>query len=489
MADKKTCAVIGSGIAGLAAAIRMANRGYAVSVFEANEAVGGKMGQINEQGYRFDTGPSVLTMPAYIDELFLLSQKNPRDYWNYNQLDPVFNYFFNDGTVIQSFHGKEKFAEEVASKTDDDAASIIKFLEGAETKFNITNEVFMQRSLHRPLNYLSMNTLKGILNFGKIEAFTSLNDSNRHRFKDYKTVRIFNRFASYNGSNPYEAPATLGIIPHFEMNMGTYFPEGGIYKIISSLQQLAEEIGVKFKMNTGVDEIIVEGNKAKGIITNEAKIDFDVVISNMDVYNTYHQLIPSAKKPTKTLNQERSSSVIVFYWGIKRKFDELRVHNLFYSDDDSLEYQKLFKEHSIANEATVYVNVTSKKNASDAPEGCENWFVMVNAPHIAGQSWDDLIASTRSNTIDMLNKVLKTDLEPLVDYEKILEPRILEKTGHSAFGSVFGNSSNSKFSAFLRHPNFSSRIKNLFFCGGTVHPGPSIPLSLLSAKIAVEMAD
>ena len=128
MADKKTCAVIGSGIAGLAAAIRMANRGYAVSVFEANEAVGGKMGQINEQGYRFDTGPSVLTMPEYIDELFLLSQKNPRDYWNYNQLDPVFNYFFNDGTVIQSFHGKEKFAEEVASKTDDDAASIIKFL-------------------------------------------------------------------------------------------------------------------------------------------------------------------------------------------------------------------------------------------------------------------------------------------------------------------------------------------------------------------------
>ena len=489
MVSNKTCAVIGSGIAGLGAAIRMANKGYDVTVFESSEMVGGKMGEISEGGYRFDTGPSVLTMPEYIDELFLLCKKNPRDYWNYEQLDPVFNYFFNDGTVIQSFHEKEKFAEEVASKTEDEAASIIQFLTDAETKFNITNEVFMQRSLHKPLNYLTMNTLKGIFNFGKIEAFTSLNSSNRHRFEDYKTVRIFNRFASYNGSNPYKAPATLGIIPHFEMNMGTYFPEGGIYKIISSLKQLAEEIGVKFKMNAGVEEIIVEGNKAKGIITNEEKSDFDVVISNMDVYNTYHKLIPSAKKPTKTLNQERSSSVIVFYWGIKGRFEETGVHNLFYSDDDSIEYQKLFKEHSIANEATVYVNVTSKKNASDAPEGCENWFVMVNAPHIAGQNWDELIATTRENTLNMLNKVLKADIEPLIDFEKILEPRILERTGHSALGSVFGNSSNSKFSAFLRHPNFTSRIKNLFFCGGTVHPGPSIPLSLLSAKIAVGIVD
>ncbi len=489
MAGTKTCAIIGSGIGGLGAAIRMANKDYEVTIFESNEEVGGKMGQISEGGYRFDTGPSVLTMPEYIDDLFLLCKKDPRDYWNYKQLDPVFNYFFNDGTVIQSFHGKERFGEEIASKTDDDAASIIKFLKDSETKFNITNEVFMQRSLHQPLNYLSMNTLKGLLNFGKIEAFTSLNDSNRLRFKDYKTVRIFNRFASYNGSNPYEAPATLGIIPHFEMNMGTYFPEGGIYKIITSLAQLAEKIGVKFKMNAGVDEIIVEGNKAKGIITNEEKIDFDVVISNMDVYNTYHKLIPSAIKPTKTLNQERSSSVIVFYWGIVKQFEQLGLHNLFYSDDDANEYQKLFKEHSIANEATVYVNVTSKMNASDAPDGCENWFVMVNAPHMKNQNWDELIAKTRINTIEKLNSILKTNIEPLIDFEKILEPRILEKAGQSAFGSVFGNSSNNKFSAFLRHPNFSSRIKNLFFCGGTVHPGPSIPLSLLSAKIAVGMVD
>ncbi|PCH99224.1 MAG: phytoene dehydrogenase, partial [Bacteroidetes bacterium] len=298
-----------------------------------------------------------------------------------------------------------------------------------------------------------------------------------------------NRFASYNGSNPYEAPATLGIIPHLELNLGTYFPVGGIYSLISSLKQLAEEIGVKFELSTPVKEIILEESTAKGVVAKEARRDFDVVISNMDVYNTYHKLLPTVKKPHRTLNQERSSSVIVFYWGIMRQFKELGVHNLFFTDDDGEEYKKLFTEHSIANEATLYVAVSSKVNNSDAPEGCENWYVMVNAPHITNQNWDELIASTKANALKVLSKVLKTDVAPLINYEQILEPRILESTGHSAFGSVFGNSSNNKFAAFLRHPNFSSKIKNLFFCGGTVHPGPSIPLSLLSAKIAVEMVD
>ncbi|PCH99069.1 MAG: phytoene dehydrogenase, partial [Bacteroidetes bacterium] len=139
MTKVKSCAIIGSGIAGLGAAIRMANKGYSVTVFEASKTVGGKMGEILEEGYRFDTGPSVLTMPEYIDELFHLCKKDPREYWNYQQLDPVFNYFFNDGTVIHSYHGKERLAEEIASKTEDEAISIIKFLADSETKYNITN--------------------------------------------------------------------------------------------------------------------------------------------------------------------------------------------------------------------------------------------------------------------------------------------------------------------------------------------------------------
>jgi phytoene desaturase len=487
MKSKKKCAVIGSGIAGLAVAIRMQNKGYDVTVFESNPFAGGKLSEERKDGFRFDMGPSVFTMPAYVDELFVLSGKNPRDYYKYKQLNPVYRYFFEDGTLLDAYNGKNDYAKHIAALTNDSEDSIVKYLTKTEKIYELTADVFLYNSLHKFKNYLRKNVVKGILNFGKIKAFNTMHEMNASSFKDYRLVQIFDRYATYNGSSPYLAPATLNVIPHLEIIEGAFYPEGGMNTITKSILALAKDIGVKFQFESRVDEIIVKENKAIGINTKGGSLLFDVVISNMDIYHTYQKLLPKTKKPIKKLLQPKSSSGVIFYWGINKQFPQLNLHNILFSANYKEEFDFIFEKKLICNDPTLYINITSKETKADAPEGCENWFVMINVPNNSGQNWDQLIIELKKNVIKKINRMLHTDIEPLIITEMIFDPRVIEARTSSAFGAIYGNSSNNKFSAFLRHPNFSSRISNLYFCGGSVHPGPSIPLCLLSAKITSDM--
>ena len=481
--NNKKCAVIGAGVSGIAAAIRMRNKGYIVTVFEANSFPGGKCSSETKDGYRFDMGPSVFTMPQYVDELFELSGKNPRDHFNYIPLDPVYKYFFEDGTMLEAHHGKEKFSEQLSAKTNDTKEDIIRYLNKTETIYNLTEEVFLKNSLHRFRNFLTWPVLRGILNFGKIGAFDTMNSANQKAFKDSRLVRIFNRYATYNGSSPYLSPATLNVIAHVEIAKGAFYPVGGMYSITSSLVQLAKDIGVQFNFSTPVQEILIENKKAVGVRTDNGTENFDIVISNMDVYNSYKKLMPNVKRPARTLDQPKSSSGIIFYWGIKREFKELGLHNILFAENYEEEFDTIFSKKSIYHDPTIYLNITSKHTPTDAPPGCENWFSFINVPNNSGQDWDVFIAEARENMIKKINQVLKTDIRPLIESEMVFDPRVIENLTSSAFGAIYGNSSNNKFAAFLRHANFSKDIKNLYFCGGSVHPGPSIPLCLLSAKI------
>ncbi|HQW83108.1 MAG TPA: phytoene desaturase family protein [Ferruginibacter sp.] len=481
--NNKTCAVIGAGISGLSAAIRMRNKGYKVTVFEANSFPGGKCSSETKNGYRFDMGPSVFTMPQYVDELFILSGKNPREHFNYIPLNPVYKYFFEDGTTLDAYHGKEKFAEQLATKTKDKKEDIVKYLNKTETIYNLTDEVFLKNSLHRLKNFFTWPVARGILNFGKIGAFDTMNGANQKAFKDSRLVKIFNRYATYNGSSPYLSPATLNVIAHVEIVKGAFYPEGGMFSITSALVKLAKDIGVAFKFSTPVNQILIENKKVKGIRTDNGLEDFDIIISNMDVYNSYKKLMPGIKRPAKTLDQPKSSSGIIFYWGIKKEFKELGLHNILFADNYQDEFNSIFVKKSIYHDPTIYINITSKHTPTDAPPGCENWFSFINVPNNQGQNWDMFISEARENMIQKINRVLKTDIRPLIESEMVFDPRVIESRTSSAFGAIYGNSSNNKFAAFLRHANFSKDIKNLYFCGGSVHPGPSIPLCLLSAKI------
>jgi phytoene desaturase len=481
--------IIGAGIAGIAAAIRLAVKGYAVEVYEANSYPGGKLSQIEQTGYRFDAGPSLFTMPQYVDELFKLAGKNPADYFTYQKLDVVCKYFYHDGTRLSAYADTKQFAEEVENKTGEPATAVIKHLANSSDIYSITNHVFLERSLHRLKTYLRLDTLRSIFRFPEIDPFRTMHKANSSGFKDKRVVQFFDRYATYNGSNPYQAPATLNVIPHLEHHFGACFPDGGMYSITLSLVKLAEELGVTFCYNYLVDEIVLDGQEAKGIQTKNTFVPADVVVSNMDVWFTYNSLLSKHPQlhPRKILNQERSSSALIFYWGITKTFPELDLHNIFFSADYKAEFDHIWEQQDIYHDPTVYLNISSKYKQDDAPPGCENWFVMINVPANNGQDWDKMIAEARKNIIGKLSNILGEDLSKLIANESILDPRSIESKTSSYKGSIYGTSSNNQFAAFLRHANRSSKVKGLYFCGGSVHPGGGIPLCLLSAKIVSDV--
>jgi phytoene desaturase len=467
----KKAFIIGAGIAGIATAIRLAVKGYEVEVFEANSYPGGKLTSIEKDGYRFDAGPSLFTMPQYVDELFTLAGKNARDYFNYQKLDVVCQYFYEDGTKLTAYADEQKLAVEVTTKTGESADAMQQFAANSKRIYQITNHVFLERSLHRIKTYLRWDTLKSIASLLQIDAMRSMHKANQSFFKDRRMVQYFDRYATYNGSNPYKAPATLNVIPHLEQHYGAWFPAGGMQAITDSLVKLAESVGVKFHY------------KVKG-----GTLTADIVVSNVDVWFTYHKLLSKYPelKPNKILQQERSSSALIFYWGIKKQFKQLDLHNIFFSADYEAEFKHIWQEKNISPDPTIYLNISSKYKQDDAPAGHENWFVMINVPNNTGQNWDVLINEARENIRKKLFRILGEDVKQLITSESILDPRSIEGKTSSYQGSLYGNSSNTQFAAFLRHANRSAKIKNLFFCGGSVHPGGGIPLALLSAKIVGE---
>lgn len=479
--------IVGAGIGGIATAIRLAAKGNKVKVFEANAYPGGKLSEITLNGFRFDAGPSLFTMPHYVDELFLLAGKNPKDYFEYQKLNSVCNYFYEDGTQIKAWADPDQFSQEIANKTIDTAASVQRFLKNSAKIYAITNHVFLEKSLHKIKTYLNRDTLISLLQIGKIDSMRSMNKANESYFSDPRTVQLFNRYATYNGSDPYHAPATLNVIPHLEYRYGAYFPKGGMQSITASLVKLAEDLGVEFLYSSPVNEIVVQNNKVAGVLCKDEFEPAEFVVSNMDVWFTYNKLLPKLSFPEKTLNQQRSSSALIFYWGIEGSHEKLDLHNIFFSDDYKAEFDAIWKQNSISNDPTVYVNISSKLNVSDAPPGCENWFVMINVPANSGQNWDSLIADARANILRKLNKALGENIAALIKCEAVLDPRTIESRTSSYQGSLYGTSSNNMFAAFLRHPNFTRKVKGLYFTGGSVHPGGGIPLALLSAKIVSDL--
>jgi phytoene desaturase len=507
----KKVAIIGAGIAGIASAIRLTHKGLDVSVFEANAYAGGKLSSFEIKGYRFDAGPSLFTLPNLVTELFELVGKNPTNFFEYEQLTEVCRYFWEDKNRLTAYSEPQKFAEEVEKITGEPAEKITQFLKDSAFKYEVLDGLFLQDSLHKLSTWTSKKALKGYLNLPKLGIFGTMNEANQKLFTNPKIVQLFNRYATYNGSDPYQTPATLNIIPHLEYNLGAFFPKKGMVSITDSLVKLAESLGVKFYFEAKVEEIVVENGKVKGLNVRRKGdgrngenrddilnliptttyliphtydlIPCETVVSNMDVTHTYRKLLPNEKHPNFLLNQPKSSSGVIFYWGIKKQFPELDLHNILFSDNYQEEFKAMFEKKTIFHDPTVYINITSKHKPDDAPEGCENWFVLINAPANEGQNWDEIIAQTKENVLKKISRILGQNIAELIECEEILDPRTIESKTSSAQGALYGNSSNNRFAAFLRHANFSSKIKNLYFVGGSVHPGGGIPLALSSAKI------
>jgi phytoene desaturase len=486
---KKRIGIIGSGLGGLSAAIRLASSGYDVEVFESNSGPGGKASSVEFNGFRFDGGPSLLTMPFVLEDLFRAAGEELTNYINFKKMNIICKYFYPDSIVLNAYSDINEFANEIELKTSDKKESVIKYLNYCKNIYDLTAELFLYKSPSQIKTFLNFKAFKTLLHLNRIDPFRTMDKSNRRYFEDEKIIQLFNRYATYNGSDPYKAPATLNIIQHVEYNLGTFVPENGIYAITQALYDLAVKQNVKFHFNTEVVSIITDNKVVKGIKSSKDIHQFDATISNADVNTTFQRLLKDniSFESKRYRKLEPSLSGLVFYWSINDKHPQLEVHNVLFSENYKNEFDDIFQRQIIPEDPTIYIYISSKYNSSDAPTGNENWFVMVNAPYIKDQNWEKEIRSVRKRIINKINSLLNINIEPKIISEKVLSPLNIQNQTGSYRGSIYGISSNNRFSAFLRQPNKSRSYKNLYFVGGSAHPGGGIPLVILSGKIASDL--
>ncbi len=475
--------IVGAGIAGLATSIRLASRGHHVTVFEQSNQPGGKLNTIHWEGYRWDTGPSFFSLPELIEELYVLAGEEMKRSIRYEKLDILTRFFYEDGNVLNAFSDPEQFIEEAEDVFGEPANKIQKHLERSKNIYELTSDVVIFNKFLHTGSLLSQKFLNALLKIRKLDSLVTMHDTNARHFESEHLTQLFDYYATYYGSDPYRAPGTLNVISYMEHNLGSYFPERGMYSLATGLKELADKIGVVFHFNQPVEKVVMDNGVTQGIVVEGGIYPSDAVVSDIDVFYLYKDLLEDVPFPVKQFKKERSTSAMIFYWAMNREFPQLDLHNVFFSANYREEFKVISHKREIYEDPTVRLFVSSKKVEKDAPAGKENWQVMVNVPENLGQDWDSLIEQTRKNVIDKIDRMLGVKIEPFILREFVADPRSIEAETLSHRGALYGNSSNSRFAAFNRHPNFFRKYKGLYFVGGSVHPGGGIPLCLASAKI------
>jgi phytoene desaturase len=484
----KSVTVVGGGLGSLTGAIRLAKLGFQVSLFEKNANLGGKINEYRQDGYRFDMGPSLLTMPFVLDEFFQSIGYRTNQFLDIIPLEPITRYFFSDQKKLDIFTDRDKMARELGLVFPDQKDAYFQFLQYAKSIYDTAAAVFLHRPIHELRKLVNKDILLPLLQIYKIDPFRSVHQANSEFFSNEDLLQLFDRYATYNGSNPYRAPATLNIIPFVENVLGGYYLKGGMYQLIKVLEKIAHELGVQIYKSIEVEKIVHAKGKVYGIQINKEIIYSDYVLCGADVIETHNHLIDGYNTVRQKLNRlEPSLSGMVFLWSVNKKHPQLIHHNIFFSEDYQKEFKQIFDDLQPPDDPTIYVSITSKSDPQHAPANGENWFVLLNMPYLTEhQDWS---AATEKMRLAVFNTIKRNgiDIKSAIEMEKVITPTDFYQLYGSNRGSIYGISSNSRLTAFKRPANRSRILKNLYFAGGSTHPGGGIPLVILSGKMAAEL--
>lgn len=473
--------IIGAGIAGLSAAIRLAAAGHAVTVYEKNRAVGGKMSELVQDGFRWDTGPSVITMRHVFEELFASAGRRLEDYITLLPVEPLTRYFYPDGTMLDASRDLAQMAAQIERIEPRDVEGYLAYLAYAARIHRITGPVFIYDQPPTPASFLRVP----VPDWFKIDGMRKMSGAINGFVQSPHLRQLLSRFATYVGGSPYLAPATLNVIAHVELTGGVWYPQGGIYQIAAGMARLARELGVQIETNCGVERIVVENGRIAALqLENGDCTPTQTVISNLDVTTTRKQLLPHI--PTKPPLVPSCSGFIMML-GVNKTHLQLAHHNIFFSRDYPAEFDAIFKQGVPPSDPTIYVAITSKTDGSHAPEGCENWFVLVNAP--ATNETFDWVQEKKAYRELVLGKLrpFNINIQDHIISETVWTPDDLAAHSGAWRGALYGASPNSPLAAFKRPHNRSKQVRGLYFAGGTTHPGGGVPMVTLSGKVAAEL--
>lgn len=484
---KQPIVIIGGGIGGLSAAIRLAAANQPVLLLEKNAQVGGKMGRFQADGFTWDTGPSVITMRHVFEELFAAADRHLNDYLTLRPVEPLTRYFYPDGTVLDASRDLPTMAEQIARLDERDVEGYLAFLSYAARLHRITGPVFIY---DQPPTWRSLGRVPWH-DWFKVDGLRTMDQAIRYFVRSPHLRQLLGRFATYVGASPYLAPATLNVIAHVELTGGVWYPQGGIYSIAAAMERLARELGVEIRTDCAIETIQTESpaksqrHRVTSVrLADGAVIPARQVISNLDVTATYRQLLPelTARPP-----QEPSCSGFILLLGVNQQYPQLAHHNIFFSRDYPAEFDAIFRQGVPPDDPTIYVAITSKNDPEHAPPGGENWFVLVNAPPLGPQfDWEQEKERYRDHVLAKLAEQ-GMDVRPHLISQHIFTPLDLERMTGAWRGALYGASSNNRWAAFLRPRNRARDVAGLYFAGGTTHPGGGVPMVTLSGKIAARL--
>ncbi len=457
-------------------------------MLEQGAQVGGKMGEVRLGGYRWDTGPSVITMRHVFEDLFAAAGRDMADYLTLRPVEPLTRYFYPDGAVLDASHDIERMAEQIARIEPRDVAGYRRFLDYAARLHRIVGPVFIYDEPPRPASFLKVPPLDAL----RVDGLRSMSQAAESFVRSPHLRQLLGRFATYVGASPYLAPATLNVIAHVELNEGVWYPEGGIYSIARALARLAEELGVEVRTGCGVEAIDVRDGQVQGVaLAGGAYLPAGAAIANVDVATVYDRLLPPTgairRRAERLTHAEPSCSGFILLLGVRGQQPDLAHHNIFFSADYPREFREIFEQGVLPADPTIYVAITAKATPQDAPPGGENWFVLVNSPALGpAWDWEEQAAATRDLVLAQL-AARGFDVRGRIEAEQVLTPLDLERLTGARRGALYGASSNSRWAAFRRPHNRAPDVRGLYFAGGTAHPGGGVPMVALSGRVASQL--
>ncbi|MGB0112219.1 MAG: phytoene desaturase family protein [Ilumatobacteraceae bacterium] len=479
MADRSRIVVVGGGVGGLAAAIRLRCAGHDVSLYERNDAVGGKVDVFEQDGYRFDLGPSLLTLPDVFDELFRLAGSSLADHVELVRLDPQFAYHWPDGSRLCVPDGDDETAQAFDDFSAGAGAEWRRFDARGRRIWDVASRTFFAGPMSSPLSLAKR--MRSPFDLTAIDPLRTLHRAASSTFDDPRLVQWADRYATYSGSSPFAAPATLACIPHIEARYGCWYPMGGLGVLVDALTLVAADIGVE--LHTGADVArVVADDRVSGIeLADGDRVDADVVVANVDATHLYADLLPDASALRRVQRAEPSTSGYVMCLGVRGLTPGLSHHNIWFSGESRAEFDALAAGR-LGADPTIYACVSAVTDPTQAPEGCENWYLLVNAP--AGARLHDAAGEV---VLDRLAEQ-GVELRSRIEVERRVTPGDIAERYRSPGGAIYGTSSNGKRAAFARPANRGAR-PGLYLVGGSSHPGGGLPLVATSARIVADMIE